>query len=530
MNASIPETYIKPVGIKTLDGHILQRIVANLPKRHHLDGVWAEWQLPILGFRLPPAVADLPRYGADTDISVQPFIHQSVFGVQFTVQAEFPTTGDVTHIAIPRSTPIFEPIRVGRFIAAFISRHQPAFAFEVSVQHEELSIGNWDSLLRFAPIVADDCATYFTAIDKLPSYRPYLMKEDRLSIGWADSYGQRVIDLQRSLSSTPPAIFIAIANENAIEPDVRLFFRSLVENGRRLDWAITWIKHTAANDKTRLIQLLKHASALQSAGIEKPGAILKEICEVYCWSSGFTDCGQHIAWLDSLNQCVATMEIDPKSFPVGFCAEEYWKRQLWDLPYELGRILTDHDVPVKPSSLIDNINRFPIVEDIGSVNQLADDFFADAIANKTWTIPPGAIIEQGVGPFEFLEMHEFGQSVFCVFRTKEGETYTAAVNPEKGLCTFNIGVIAIACAVGIHTEGPMELHHNTLIALSVSKSSAVVQCAGIADYSQRRLAVHIAIGAFLTRIHPTPVCRRLLRKNARNSTYVAACVVALAVF
>ena len=344
--------------------------------------------------------------------------------------------GDVTHVAIPHTTPVFNHFRDGHFFAVFIFHHRPAFAFEVCVPHDDLSAEDWDRLLTFVPIVTDERAAYYSTLQHVASYRPYLTKADRLSIGWADAYGGRIADLQSNLLTTPAASLVAIAREEVVDPTVRDFFRSLLENERRLDWAITWMKRTVGTDGARLIHLLKQAIALDVAEVEQPGTILKEICGAYCWSSDFTDCGHRIAWIDSLEQRVATMDIDPKGFPKAFHEDAYWKRQLWELPYELGRILTGCDVPVEPASLVKNIAKFPKDDDIAAIHQLADDFFADAVANKVWTIPPGAIIEQPFGPFAYIELHEYGQSVFCVFWTNEGEAYTAAVNPENGFCSF----------------------------------------------------------------------------------------------
>ena len=436
MNQTPSESFVRPVAIEALDHDVLQCLLADLSQRHHLDGVHTSWTLPVLGFRLPASVAKYPRFGADKDIAILPVICESVFGAQFTVQATFPTVGDATHVAIPHTSPVFRQFRDGHFFAVFVSRQQPVFAFEVGVVHEDITPPDWERLLTFKPIVNDQRANYFTALDKIKSYHPYLTRADRLSIGWAEVYGQRVADLQHNLDNTSPIALATLAKEELVEPFVRDFLRSFIETEFHLNWAIDWMKKTVGSDATTLIQLLKHASVCEVAGLDECGSILKETCETYTWSSDFTDCGHRIAWIDSLNQRISTTDIDWKGFPEWFREEDYWKRQLWDLPYELGRILTCHDIPVDPATMIDNLTRFPMAEDITESHQLADDFLADAVANKVWTIPHGAIIEQELGPFAYIELYEYGESVFCVFRTTAGESYTAAVNPEKRLCNF----------------------------------------------------------------------------------------------
>ena len=72
MNQSAPENFVRPVSLEALDEGVLARLVAALPDRHHLDGAYELWRLPVLGFRLPPAVAKYPKLGADKDIALPP--------------------------------------------------------------------------------------------------------------------------------------------------------------------------------------------------------------------------------------------------------------------------------------------------------------------------------------------------------------------------------------------------------------------------------------------------------------------------
>jgi hypothetical protein len=61
-----------------------------------------------------------------------------------------------------------------------------------------------------------------------------------------------------------------------------------------------------------------------------------------------------------------------------------------------------------------------VADDVDASLLSAYNLLAEARANKIGTIPPKAIVELHIGPFEYVELTEMSDDVQCVFRTEDG--------------------------------------------------------------------------------------------------------------
>jgi hypothetical protein len=296
---------------------------------------------------------------------------------------------------------------------------------------------SWSQFSENQPTLNDKKAGYFHMLGLSEKHRPYLTAKDRLAIGWAKALNARVSDVQRSLDALKEGTPMPTGADIEAEACVLALIDKIKDGNHKLDAVIQWLATEIGNDGYRLDYLFKASQQLYRYTPWEPFArVCQDICGTYAWTSWFTDCGQLLPWLDTENACVGQLTILPHEFPNGFDETEYWSRQFFDLSHEVGRILTGSDVPISPKELWGCADAFPRTDNLAETQELGNDFLDDALANKQWTIPWGAVVDLQFGPFRYIELHEIGENVFFAFRTEKNETMTAAVCPDLHYCSF----------------------------------------------------------------------------------------------
>jgi len=245
------------------------------------------------------------------------------------------------------------------------------------------------------------------------------------------------VDLQKSLShllASSPLPFPVCANESIAEC-VKASLETIRDGNYRLGTLLAWMQKEIGNDGEKLCSLFGLAHKLYELDALKDyGTVIREACETYAWSSSFSDCGQRMPWIDTEANAICTLELSARDFPEGFPEKDYWRRQIWDLPYELGKTIAAKDVPIDPRRFVEQQAVFPRAENVEEARRHTLQLLDDAVCNKKWTIPWGAIVQLKIGPFTHIEVFEIAENVFFVLRTAEGEISTAAVSPQQRWC------------------------------------------------------------------------------------------------
>lgn len=435
-------TLKKRLSVTALPQTLLNSLKEGLRASHHLDGSYGEWSHPVLAFRVPPAAAKMSDHLYEEGVKVFPVLHMGEFGASFVVRARFQKTGEASHVAVPFATTLCDRLRDGSFSTVFFHGLRPVLALDWHLSAGSDLAERWPAFRQHEPTVDDPSANYFDTIETVDAYRCCLTANDRLSIGWVATYRARVVDLQNTLSglaiSKPLPCPLSPSDPQPLEECVRVFLETLRDANYRLAQLVAWMKSEIGNDGHRLCWLFSAGHRLfDDEQLKEYGPVLREACETYAWSSWYTECGHRMPWIDTLAGTISTLELLPHDFPEGFPEQEYWRRQIWDLPYQSGEILRGYDVPIDPREMVARATDFPHVENVEDIRRCGDDYMDDAVANKQWTIPRGAVVELSVGPFTHMELFEIGENVFFLFRTSTGETHTGTLAPADHVCEFH---------------------------------------------------------------------------------------------
>lgn len=133
------------IPVHSIDSTVLNRLITELHDKHHLDGTYGNWTKPILMFRLPPDLARQP--GSEFQpLDVSPFAHIGSLGTFLGVRVLFTETRHVSHVAIPRTSSLFEQLRGVPFCAVFVRHTKPIGAFELSLPQGKEVDNIWEEL------------------------------------------------------------------------------------------------------------------------------------------------------------------------------------------------------------------------------------------------------------------------------------------------------------------------------------------------------------------------------------------------
>lgn len=431
------QTHGSEISLASLDADVIERLRGELRERHHLDGAYADSTRPVLMFRLPPEALKILDRGDKPDIKILPVLHEGEFGSHLLIRARFRPTGEASYVALPATSPVSSRLIHDEFYAVFARGLKPVFASQWNLRSSGDFLDVWHEVLQHRPTVSDESASYFELLLSVTDYRKTLTAKDRLSLGWVESYRARIRDLQSSLNRlqvSNPLPLPFCANESLAEC-VTAFLETVRNGGYRLATLFPWMQRQIGNDGAKLCSLFGLGHKLfQLDALKHYGPVIREACETYAWSSAFSDCGQRIPWIDTEANAICTLELSPRDFPKGFPETDFWRRQIWDLPYELGKTIAAKDVPIDPCRFVEQEAGFPRAENVEEAQRHTLQLLEDAVCNKKWTIPWGAIVQLQIGPFTHVEVFEIAENVFFVFRTADGETSTAAVSPPQRWC------------------------------------------------------------------------------------------------
>ena len=161
------------------------------------------------------------------------------------------------------------------------------------------------------------------------------------------------------------------------------------------------------------------------------------VLELGRFHSSTTCSGTKVLWFDTTKQQFDFVEPVPTEFPDWFDVVDYWHRlprfqTMWDL----GVLVTAHDVPIDLTPTATSWARFPTAEDPAKSETVADALLDEAYINKRWVIPNKALVQPPFGPFTHFEAVELGNSVYFVGRNERGEFATFGVDVDTKFFYF----------------------------------------------------------------------------------------------
>mgnify|MGYP003390185457 CR=1 FL=1 len=437
------EAAVREVPIDLFDAKLLEELTQELRSRHQLAGAMVDWKHPVVAVRLPQKEVKRPS----SQLVFNATAKTSDFGASLNLDVRFTQSGEWCHAALATLSiqatdghlQLGLIIHSGQYFVIFFDGLSLAYAYFVDFATGADSFATQREIVaHHRPLVIDPDAHFWAVLSEASHLHRYLTVSDRLSIGWVQSYAARVADLQRELSD--------LGRDSPISADLKdvelEFLQTVLATVRNHDYDLIRVFEgfrRGGNQGCQLGFFYHSIYGLSShAELGKYENTLYELCGILTWSSWFSECGKRFPWIDSQSKVgeICTFDITPHEFPEWFPPENYWKCVVWDLKYELGRILTGGDVPLDVREWKKDRSLFPRASENDEVSNLANNLLDDAIEHKTWTIPRRAIVEQQIGIFTHIELHELGGNVFCVFRTAKGECYAAAVCPARHVGTF----------------------------------------------------------------------------------------------
>ena len=430
---------IAEIAITEIDACVIEELLRQLRTRHHLDGALVTWKHPVFMMRVPGKEAK--RSTNEFNLRITPIARTGVFGSSLDLEVHYTATNERSRVCVAAKHSAFMSLQAGLCYVVLSDGGKPATAVFVDFSKNRLgdSFANvWSAIAEHLPLVMDQDAHYWETLSQVQHLSHSLSATDRLSIGWANTYSARIVDLHEQFTKLA-TMSPFVCSLDGLQPEC---LRNMLSALRSHDYDLlrTFETFRLARLDGKQLGYCYHSTfdLSDNPNLKEYEHPLREFCEALSWSSWFSDCGKRFPWMDSLSPVgeVRTFEIVPHEFPEWFSPEDYWKRAIWDFKYELGRMLTGSDVPVGLGEWNENQSQFPRASEIEEVATLAANLLDDAVEHKTWTIPPRAVVQQPIGIFTHLELHEFGGNVFCILRTAKGEFYASAVNPLRHHGTF----------------------------------------------------------------------------------------------
>jgi Holliday junction resolvase len=354
------------------------------------------------------------------------------FGGSLTVTAMYERMGTIGRAYVAGDDPTLSDFRGGRFVCICMKNGAAAVALDVDLCGTEAARAefdeNWDRAATHKALATDSRARFWEAIGGIARNNQNLKPREQLSLGWVKRYGEAVEKLYGHLEifrreykwpkeATLPAPWTQWAalfasgedfTVDALLARVKTLHENSFERLLELHGGVAWHEaiHAVFNDHSPLCNIMTMA------------------LDAYLLSAERTLCGRRVPMLRGRD--LEYHAIDPDGFSPGI-ALDYWKRVL-KVPVEWGSLAKATDVPVDltPGSAV--VDTIPRAEDKDAALEAANALIKEAISERKWAIPPGALLELNYGPFTQLELREQGSIVEFLLRTDLGEFSAGGIN------------------------------------------------------------------------------------------------------
>lgn len=360
------------------------------------------------------------------------FGKRGFFGASFVFSLLTKEDGCLARVHIDRDSDVFHLLTSGNILIT-LARGKKLVAVR---NYDMRGSSALETYLKLHENVANHHARYccpeahFWEIVDLTTYLNDLTKSDRLSLGWQRTFSAYILRFLGGGGTLPPdhPLHGAAQNGGAVRPPVphgdvlhalpdllRSFVDRSTQTDFRVEEIIEHLDHNIEVDKSYIHRLLTAVLSYLASW----DTYVVRLVQVYLHSTRITQCGKRLPWLDGTQLQLLTIE--PEGFPPSYSPETYWPNSLESLSrFYWGELISCSDVPVAKEQINKALATFPVAEHAEEAEAAANVLLEEAIANKKWCIPPGAVVELKIGPFELFELREILSLVCFVGRDKTG--------------------------------------------------------------------------------------------------------------
>ena len=407
-------------------------------KKHRLAGVWSsEHSIVVVQLMDHELVDDWKRGRMSSLLWGWP----GLFGGTLTLTVYLHGTEDagkiVARAAIPFGDPMIEVIHEGSFLLAVVHGKQVIRCDRIDYTDFDdgrIVVDGHIQALEEEPAKAwiEPETNFWETVHHQKALVKYLSASDRLSLGWYD----RLSEARRARTILETLIEEGFGNVcRKLELDeAALGLVEAIEQSNG-DFAVVrdYLFDTFGDDLNRALYFFmeKFKDLPDEAEGGYPHSGVAGLMQAFWDCAGFTDCGRKLPWIDTSGR-IQWLELEPRSFPKGIDAREFWTRLDYDsLRFGWGYLLSGADVSVSKSELLNMLDVLPSCENVEECEEQAEFLLNEADANKEGCIPPNAVVELSVGPFVEIELREVHNNVLVALRHENGLVLFSTVEPEK---------------------------------------------------------------------------------------------------
>jgi hypothetical protein len=431
-----------PVARSTLNQAAVESAVEASQSRSFLQGASSVRDGHCyLHFQLPSDISSL----SENDGELLPYGWSMFFGKSVTFSLAVQKVGFVSRVHVTKADPAYSFLKSGVFTATFSKGKTLVQARAYDYREPALLLEMFLDTFKLAeaPVperFSDPIAHFWEVSAQLAStFEPHLSRAMKMSHGWVSAFKKTVKSVSAIL--THKVRHLPDAAELARLPELLQEYVRLC-SGSQGDWAEASrsIRERLATNEHHFFDVY---DALQQAEREAREAALNVrllIClfQIEIDSAERTACGKRLPWLDMRRRVFDAYDIDREAFPPSAPLEQFWTRLPDDWRCNWGHLLEPGDFPIDPGQLAPDINRFPVAEDVDGALASAHALLEEANANKKWCIPPKALVQLSVGPFEFFELTETEKEVLVVARNRDWEFYCFILDVTDNKCSFHL--------------------------------------------------------------------------------------------
>lgn len=412
----------------------ISRIRKCLKNRHQLDGYFEGGEHPFVALNWPSNLCSdtlnaicrmcVLAFGSSVQIVFLDKIYNNCAGIIVEYGSPFYEIllgrgrSRIDVILFYKNNPLksFIPlVEISEDFDAELSQHKPLY-YDHDIHRTEVvaTISEYESISILYPIT----------------------KHDRISNGWLDRVMNRSVILK---DNAPLAKSLQLeAHEGLsfrLRHEINLFNEiTIYLQTENTNLGIALKKFSDYVDVDPYKRILKFESLLQFLITNNGGQevrwdstmiVLEAIMELYMLSPRQAMCGLRIPYADTLLEQIKYLEIDTTSMNNDDQLDIYWTSLTYmhTFQLDLGLLLAPSERPVTEKELLDSFGQFDTSLSLKTLKQSYDDLFNELLSHKKWTIPKKTAFEFAFGPFNFAEITESDDLLYCVFRTSDWKYY-----------------------------------------------------------------------------------------------------------
>ena len=156
--------------------------------------------------------------------------------------------------------------------------------------------------------------------------------------------------------------------------------------------------------------------------------------EVYNFSPLRTKNGERLSYLSSESRKFELIDIEFDKVMDQVDGENYWETIFCDGSdglQDIGYFVNGSDVPISNDKMIYGLKNIKAESSNEEYKKTYEDILDEALMHKEYMIPPGAIMEINIGPFNLVEIHEIGINVYFLFKNNTNNFYLGMITPRS---------------------------------------------------------------------------------------------------